>query len=261
MMSSIGIENFRKTKHLSMIKFFRRIRQRLLSENRLGKYLLYAIGEIVLVMIGILLALQVNNWNEERKREAQEIKMLKELVVNLRADSVDNAINQSFYMRISTSAERVLQELEAKSPWNDSMKVHYGRLLNHGLATLNTSAYDNLKSIGFDLIQNDSIRIALTNLHSITYTQIAKFEQELAADNQTMVITPVILKRVRFIKAWSEGEPIDHQALMDDTEFIEIVRWKAITSWYVSVFHKRAIRESGMLIRRIKRELENRNFK
>jgi uncharacterized protein YkvS len=50
-----------------MIKFFRRIRQQLLAENKTGKYLKYAIGEIVLVMIGIILALQVNNWNEERK--------------------------------------------------------------------------------------------------------------------------------------------------------------------------------------------------
>ena len=50
-----------------MINFFRKIRQNLLIENKTGKYFKYAIGEIVLVMIGILLALQVNNWNEQRK--------------------------------------------------------------------------------------------------------------------------------------------------------------------------------------------------
>lgn len=54
-----------------MIKFFRKIRQRLIKENRVSKYLLYAIGEIALVMIGILLALQVNTWNEGRKQDAQ----------------------------------------------------------------------------------------------------------------------------------------------------------------------------------------------
>ena len=51
-----------------MIKFFRQFRQRMIKENRISKYLLYAIGEIVLVMIGILLALQVNTWNEARKQ-------------------------------------------------------------------------------------------------------------------------------------------------------------------------------------------------
>ena len=50
-----------------MIKFLRRIRQKLLSENKISKYVLYAIGEIFLVVIGILIALQINNWNETRK--------------------------------------------------------------------------------------------------------------------------------------------------------------------------------------------------
>jgi hypothetical protein len=48
-----------------MIKFFRKIRYDLIENNKTGKYFKYAIGEIVLVMIGILLALQVNNWNED----------------------------------------------------------------------------------------------------------------------------------------------------------------------------------------------------
>ena len=63
-----------------MIKFFRKIRQQLLGEGNTAKYFKYAIGEILLVMIGILLALQVNNWNEERKiikNEKETIKSLK----------------------------------------------------------------------------------------------------------------------------------------------------------------------------------------
>jgi putative cell wall-binding protein len=55
-----------------MIKFFRKIRQNLLSEGKTGKYFKYAIGEIVLVVIGILIALQINNWNENRKNKIAE---------------------------------------------------------------------------------------------------------------------------------------------------------------------------------------------
>lgn len=55
-----------------MIKFFRKIRQKLLSENKFSKYLLYAIGEIILVVIGILIALQINNWNENQKNKMAE---------------------------------------------------------------------------------------------------------------------------------------------------------------------------------------------
>ena len=59
-----------------MLKFFRKIRHQLLSENQTSKYLLYAIGEIFLVMIGILLALQVNNWNQARQDNLKEQKLL-----------------------------------------------------------------------------------------------------------------------------------------------------------------------------------------
>ncbi len=62
-----------------MIKFFRKIRQNLLSEGKTGKYFKYAIGEILLVMIGILLALQVNNWNDSRLETKREQTILKNL--------------------------------------------------------------------------------------------------------------------------------------------------------------------------------------
>ena len=64
-----------------MIKFFRKIRQKILTENKFSKYLLYAIGEIVLVVIGILIALQVNNLNEVEKVKDKEVIYLNALDV------------------------------------------------------------------------------------------------------------------------------------------------------------------------------------
>ena len=71
-----------------MIKFFRRIRQQLLSQNRFSKYLLYAIGEIVLVVIGILIALQVNNWNETKKEQIKIRKYAESLIQDLENDLI-----------------------------------------------------------------------------------------------------------------------------------------------------------------------------
>lgn len=62
-----------------MIKFFRHIRKSLLMENKTGKYFKYAIGEIILVVIGILIALQINNWNENRKEKLEESSILQNL--------------------------------------------------------------------------------------------------------------------------------------------------------------------------------------
>jgi hypothetical protein len=66
-------------KILIMIKLFRSIRQKHIMKNQTGKYLKYAIGEIILVVIGILLALQINNWNEQRKLANEEQKLLNAL--------------------------------------------------------------------------------------------------------------------------------------------------------------------------------------
>nr|WP_298992236.1 DUF6090 family protein [uncultured Polaribacter sp.] len=62
-----------------MIKLFKNLRRKLLNENRFNKYLIYAIGEIVLVVIGILIALQINNWNENRKEKSEVSSVLKNL--------------------------------------------------------------------------------------------------------------------------------------------------------------------------------------
>jgi len=84
-----------------MIKFFRHIRQNLIMENKTGKYLKYAIGEIVLVVIGILIALQINNWNQSNKEKEIEQKYLMNILSDLKnqKDLINTQleIEQSYY--------------------------------------------------------------------------------------------------------------------------------------------------------------------
>lgn len=79
-----------------MIKFFRRIRHNLIMENKTSKYFKYAIGEIILVVIGILIALQINNWNEERKAQKEEQQLYKTILSDLKTDAsyIENTINE-----------------------------------------------------------------------------------------------------------------------------------------------------------------------
>jgi len=85
-----------------MIKFFRKIRQRLIIENKFSKYLLYAIGEIILIVLGILIALQMNNWNETRKQNIKRDNYLSSLLVNLNE-------NVSYLKRRSTEIKADLK--------------------------------------------------------------------------------------------------------------------------------------------------------
>ena len=88
-----------------MIKFFRRIRFDLMEKNKTGKYFKYAIGEIVLVVIGILIALQINNWNEERKANISENKAL----LALKNEFDKNVKRFQFIMKERDSGQVVLR--------------------------------------------------------------------------------------------------------------------------------------------------------
>ena len=88
-----------------MIKFFRKIRQKLLSENKFSKYLIYAIGEIVLVVIGILIALQINNWNESKKTALEEQALLKDLQIDLLLNHEQLKDKQEHLLRVQTNTK------------------------------------------------------------------------------------------------------------------------------------------------------------
>ncbi|MFD2565754.1 DUF6090 family protein [Pseudotenacibaculum haliotis] len=93
-----------------MLKIFRRVRQKLLRENKVSNYMLYAIGEIALVMIGILLALQVNNWNEERKSNKQLKSILKNVSLDLKRDTASASRIIRFYDTIKKKSDLIIQK-------------------------------------------------------------------------------------------------------------------------------------------------------
>ena len=90
-----------------MIKFFRKIRHSLIMENKTSKYLKYAIGEIALVMIGILLALQVNNWNEQRKNNSA----FEKLINSFKEEIKLNIANANNIIRINYRSDSTMQQI------------------------------------------------------------------------------------------------------------------------------------------------------
>ena len=101
-----------------MIKFFRHIRKSLIQENKMGKYFKYAIGEILLVVIGILIALQINNWNEDKKTKFQAQNYRKTIVNDLVLDTVSiNTLikNVKFYKKNITGYFSYIDSLNPSS--------------------------------------------------------------------------------------------------------------------------------------------------
>jgi hypothetical protein len=106
-----------------MIKFFRKIRQRLLTENNFSKYLFYAIGEIILVVIGILIALQINNWNQDQLK----LKETKVLLINLELDVEDNIDKlkdyQNFLQTRKDRADFILNSLDKQKVLDSTLFI------------------------------------------------------------------------------------------------------------------------------------------
>ena len=107
-----------------MLKFFRRIRQKLIAEGKLKRYIIYAIGEIVLVVVGILIALQVNNWNEFRKSKKKEISIYKEIQSELGETNKDIVEDIEGLEKNIKSVIKVRNILVKKSNSLDSLKRH-----------------------------------------------------------------------------------------------------------------------------------------
>ncbi len=149
-----------------MIKFFRHIRKDLMEKNKTGKYLKYAIGEIVLVMIGILLALQVNNWNNDRiqkKKEADYIEHIhKEFLMN--KAQLDSA--NSYHSRVYTNANKILDLLpiDPNAINKDSLSFYITETFHNWTFNPQQSTINSLTNTSsFDIISNLELRELLQN--------------------------------------------------------------------------------------------------
>lgn len=148
-----------------MFHFFSKMRYKLAAENKAAKYLRYAIGEVLLLMIGILLALQVNNWNQQRKDNTSEMEVLKglqnEFSSNL--DALNNSINQD--QQIINGCFEIINlirsdKLEEKSEELDSLLQFVG---SFGTFDAATGVTDEIINSGkLHILKNDSLRIKLT---------------------------------------------------------------------------------------------------
>ena len=163
-----------------MIKFFRKIRQNLLSEGKTGKYLKYAIGEIVLVMIGILLALQVNNWNENRKSEEKELKLLIELkddLIETKNDLLTDIERISPILETTNTLYKAIlgHQISAADPY----KLPQGYLIQYPVLYPKLSALEAIQSEGISIISNDKLRKEITDFYQLHLKRVAWAEEQV----------------------------------------------------------------------------------
>jgi hypothetical protein len=170
-----------------MIKLFRKIRQKLLTENKFSRYLVYAIGEIVLVVFGILIALSINNWNTNKVNHQLERQYLSGLILDLKFESFgyENTIMNRFQTKIDAL------KFAKKYAYGNHIvidtlafinKVGIGGIFSIGGNFDNGSTYQELISTSnFKLIKNDSIKKGIIDYYRIRES-VSKYSNNLRTD-------------------------------------------------------------------------------
>lgn len=212
-----------------MLKFFRRIRKELLANQKISQYLLYAIGEIVLVVIGILIALSINNWNEDRKDQIQEVKVLKQV----KSDVIANKKEIESLIEVLESNQEAMDTLIY-----DLKKKKYSVGFGIWISFVHRKFYFNLSNSGYKLlgngqggnISNDSILSEILALYEVDFDNILT-KQRLMHEHIDNRLSPLTNKLFRVldnlkmnIKEADEGlfwlyEPLDFEALTQNDEY------------------------------------------
>ena len=157
---------------------FRGIRRKLLDEGKLVRYITYAIGEVVLIIVGILFALNINDWNEEKKDRQTETKILTEIRINLLHDLDGIQVDISLMGTITESCDfvsRFLIEEEHTSEvfFSAVSPLRFGTYFNP-----NKSGYLLLVTKGVEIILNDPLRRAISNQYEYTYAFYSLKEEQ-----------------------------------------------------------------------------------
>ena len=241
-----------------MIKFFRKIRQNMIKENKVSKYMLYAIGEIMLVVIGILIALQLNNWNNGQKDKLAEIKYLNQINNSLKNSQLILNAHIDRNKRILKDGEILFDHLKSKKALNDRIKQLFIIIVYDQSVSLSTAAFENLKSDGLSLISNDSLKIDIINI----YDQELKYIQTTFANQIengiTSIINPFYIKNFE----WDSKEnqtllvPNNYDELLQNREMTNILSEVNALRIYAIIYYENTQKILSDLILKIETEIK-----
>ena len=219
-----------------MIKFFRKIRQNLLLEGKTGKYLKYAVGEIVLVVIGILIALQINNWNEDRKATNKLHNYTQKLINDIVSDTVNlNTL-------INKGKKRQL-EIETYFEYFDSGNKTLDKLLDSANQVDLTLfrylpisyTFQDMQQSGNTALLTEDQRKAFVELNNAQEFLIIIIEKAIAdiKDEQykrnTYLDFDLSNSNFYEITSWNQNDDSKHQGLLHFhnllTNYHNLIRW------------------------------------
>lgn len=264
-----------------MLRFFRKLRKNLFSQTqyvndqesqrsnfnkssfRAGRYFLYALGEVLLIVVGILLAFYVDNINADKQAREVEIDLLNEIKANLVSNIqiLERTLTtESDYLHYN---EMILDYLDNRKPYDEELDQAFGVYFWTVSTNPVIGGYEFLKSKGIDLVTNDSLRSMISFIFENEFS-ILKSENEVWSNNlQQNISYPYHVKHFRRYYSTDENnneielaKPFDYQSLLKDDEF-KSINTEIISNrkWNINSLQN-LIREIEVLIGQIDRELK-----
>ncbi len=207
-------------------------------ENRTGKYLLYAIGEIVLVVIGILIALQINNANDERKERVKEIRYLE----NIRTDLQINIQEMDRYLAIRTgcieAAQRLIAHFEGEPITDyDAFNADGVSIYSWQKFYQSNNTFQELVNSGnLALISNESIKTALLDLESL-YKKMKSEEDHFRFDTEKLIYEPLyelmdLKQLVNNFEYKASGGESGKEVILTDADFEDYLKSRKLKNGF-----------------------------
>lgn len=204
----------------------------MIDSGSIRKYLLYALGEILLVVIGILIALGINNWNEDRKQKVIEQQLLQSLKIGLEKDLKDLDGNVETHKRSIAASDTIIYVLENKVSVNiDRISRNFSDFMTTSYFLYSTSAFETMKSKGVTIISNKELRDNIIETYDSQYNFFLKFEEYFIGELERGY-TDVFPSRFKdsynydITKSDFPGhlEPLNFESLKSDQEFLYYIK-------------------------------------
>ena len=238
-----------------MLRLITRLTKLQIPEEKTKSFWFYTITEFVFIILGILIALQINNWNDNRKEKLLEEKILKEFLVNLKENAENFEVDINYLQTFINSTQIVLDHIVNQKPYNDSLAYHFGHMYGTSIISNNNAAFESLKSIGIDLIRDDNIRSKLVSLFDDRYNYHAVIQEtEIKFLQEQLYVS--ISEELDMIELYEKAIPLNYSELHKNNKFIQDLKMSIDMKGYMIRANRSVLTLTNDLIVEIKEYLK-----
>ena len=242
-----------------MLFIFRKLRRSFFLPGKVRTYVAYAVGEIVLIVVGIMIALEANEWKEGQQLRDRERIFLQDLAENLEfnIDTLQNSLQS--IERQNASSPIIFSLLKNPQQDIESVDIHWqNSLQNRANMHISVAGYESLKNSGFDIIQNEALKNEIINLHEDTYLSMdrsRRWGMEFQPLWDKFVVEHFFRSRTETGETKKGLMPRDINFITRSDYFFGLIETAEIQRNYVKDFYETSLKETQRVLELIQTEL------